>query len=276
MDTADKSAMSTALCLYHHYYIRRKPQPTLSCDLTFQLLTHPSLFEASDQYRFNTMTDYYWTEIGKVFRDCYPEQSLELVEPMLSHFGVDGVIFDVYSQTCSVLDEIMKQYPVDVWERVSKLLENQTPSSRTVALEHWLREGSTLAREGKGALTLIPLEKIEKIWEWIDEDVKERAWYFAYRLVPQTLSIEEWPTSLTRETLIRYGERKDVRGGLGSNCSTEMWNGPASLHYKNKQQKLLHIKDEEDNEYVKRWIDEFVAGLEKEIERAKIDEEGMF
>ena len=27
MDTADKSAMSTALRLYHHYYIRRKPQP---------------------------------------------------------------------------------------------------------------------------------------------------------------------------------------------------------------------------------------------------------
>ena len=55
-----------------------------------------------------------------------------------------------------------------------------------------------------------------------------------------------------------------------------MWNGPASLHYKNKQQKLLHIKDGEDNENVKRWIDEFVEGLEQEIERAKIDEEGMF
>ena len=47
------------------------------------------------------------------------------------------------------------------------------------------------------------------------------------------------------------------------------------MHYKNKQQKLLHIKDGEDNENVKRWIDEFVEGLEKEIERARIEEERM-
>ena len=182
MDTADKSAVSIALHLYHDYYVYDKPEPTLPPDLTFQLLTHPSLFEASDQYRFNTMTDYYWTEIGKVFRDCYPEQSLELVEPMLSHFGVDGVIFGVDSKTCSVLDEITKQHPTEVWGQVIKLLEDRKPSSRMIALEHWLREGS-LVREGKEALTLIPREKI---WKWIDEDVKERAWYFAYRLVPQT------------------------------------------------------------------------------------------
>ena len=272
MDTADKSAVSTALRLYHHYYIRRKPQPTLSCDLTFRLLAHPSLFEASDQHRFSTMTDYYWTEIGKVFLHRYPEQSLELVVPILSHFGERGGLVGIYSKTCSVLDEIMKKHPTEVWESVSKLLEDRKPSSRMIALEHWLREGS-LVREGKEALTLIPREKI---WKWIDEDVEERAWYFTYRLAPKILSVEDWPTSLAREVLVRYGEQKDVRGGLSLNYSTDGWSGPASLHYQKKKQKLLHIKAEEDNENVKRWIDEFVAGLEQEIERAKIDEEGMF
>ena len=48
-----------------------------------------------------------------------------------------------------------------------------------------------------------------------------------------------------------------------------------SLHYQEKQQKLLDIKDGEDNENVKRWIDEFVEGLEQEIERARIEEERM-
>ena len=141
MSANDKAAVSTALCLYHGYYVAEKPEPTLPPDLTFQLLTHPFLFEESDQQRLDTMTDFYWTEIGKAFLHRYPERSLELIEPMLSHFGEAGVIFDVYSQTCSVLDEIMKQHPTEVWESVSKLLEDRKPSSRTIALEHWLREG---------------------------------------------------------------------------------------------------------------------------------------
>ena len=273
MSANDKSAVSTALHLYHDYYIFGKSEPTLPLDLTFRLLSHPSLFEESDQYRFDTMTDYYWTEIGKAFLDCYPKESLELVEPMLSHFGEAGVIFDVYSQTCSVLDEITEQYPTEVWEQVSKLLENRTPSSRMVALEHWLREGSTLGGEEKGALTFIPPKKI---WKWINEDVEERAWYFASRLVPKTLSAEEWPTSLVRELLVRYGKREDVRGCLSSNYLTEGWSGSAPLHYKDKQQMLLHIKDGEDNERVKRWLDEFTAGLEEITEQARIYDERMY
>ena len=278
MNTTDKSVVSIALHLYHDYYIRRKPEPTLPPDLTFRLLAHPALFEESDQYRFNTMTDYYWTEIGKVFLNCYREKSLELVAPILSHFGETGAIVGVYSKTCSVLDEITKQHPTEVWEQVIKLLEDQTRSAREVALERWLR-GRDLSdfapmedEDKKGTLTLIPPQKI---WEWIDEDVEERAWYFARNLVPKTLSAKEWSTSLTRELLARYGEREEVRRCLRSNYLTEGWSGPTSLHYQEKQQKLLHIKDGEDNENVKRWIDEFVEGLEQEIERAKIEEERM-
>ena len=91
--------------------------------------------------------------------------------------------------------------------------------------------------------------------------------------MPKTFSTEEWPTSLARAVLVRYGEREDVRRNLRANYSTEIWQGPLSLHYKNKQQKLLCLKDGEDNENVKRWIDEFVEGLEKAIEDAKIGEE---
>ena len=273
MSTTDKTAVSIALHLYNDYHIHGKPEPTLPPDLTFQLLSHPSLFEESDQYQFDGMTDYHWTEIGKAFLHCYPKESLELVEPMLSRFGEDGVIFDVYAQTCSVLDEITKQHPTEVWEQVSKLLENRAPSLRTVALEQWLREGSALAREAKAALTLIPPEKI---WKWIGKDEEERAWYFARNLVPKTLSTEEWPTSLAREVLMRYGKREDVRRGLSSNYLTEGWNGFASLHYEDKRQKLLHIAEGENDERVRRWIDEFTAGLEEVTEQAGIYEERMY
>ena len=273
MDTADKSAMSTALRLYYHYYIRRKPQPTLPHDLTFQLLTHPFLFEASNVREFDDMDEHNWTEIGKAFLHLYPEQSLELVVPILSHFGEEGTIVGFDSQVCSLLDEITEQYPAQMWEHVSKLLEDQTHFSRTDTLEQWLKSGNPWVGEEEGTLTLIPPEKI---WEWIDEDVEERAWYFARNLVPKTLSTEEWPTSLAREVLMRYGERDDVRVCLSSNYLTEGWSGPASLRYENKQRMLLDIKDGEDNENVKQWIDEFVEGLKEITKQAEIDEERRF
>ena len=271
LSARDKFAASIALTLYYYYYVCEKPEPALPRNLTFRLLAHPALFEESNRYRFDTMTDYYWVEIGKAFLKSSPEKSLELVEPMLSHFGHHGSIFSVNSETCSVLNQITEQYPVEVWKQVSKLLEDQIDFSRAVTLEQWLREGGPSARrERKGALTLIPPEKI---WEWIDKDVENRTWRFAYRLAPKTLSAEKWPTSLVRAFLIRYGEREDARRNLRANYSTEMWQGSLSLHYENKQQKLLRLKDGEDNENVKRWIDEFVEELEEHIEHAKIGEE---
>ena len=269
LSATDKFAVSIALKLYYYHYVFEKPIPTLPRNLTFRLLTHPTPFERPDGYMLNSMTDVYWTEIGKTFIGLYPRKSLELAEPMLSHFGQAGTIFGVHSEICSVLNQIANQYPVEVWEQVSKHLEDQTNSSRVFSLEQWLREGS-LEGEGAGALTLIPQEEI---WEWVDKDMDNRAWYVAYRLMPKTLSAEEWPTSPVRAFLIHYGEREDVRRNLKANYSTEMWQGPLSLHYENKQQQLLHLKDGEDNENVKRWIDEFVEELEKDIERAKIGEE---
>ena len=216
------------------------------------------------------MDEHNWTEIGKAFLHLYPEQSLELVVPILSHFGEEGTIVGFDSQVCSLLDEITAQHPSEVWECVSKLLEDQTHFSRTGTLEQWLKYGNPLVGEEKGAITLIPPEKI---WEWVDEDVEERAPYFAYRLVPKTLSVEEWKTSLMRETLVRYSTQKDVRIILMETYSGEGWQGLTSLYHEDKQQKLLHIKAKEDNENVKLWIDEFVDGLEKAIESAKIEEE---
>ena len=274
LSATEKSAVLLALHLYHRYYIFRKPKPTLPRELTFRLLVHPSLFEEPDLHRSNTMTDCYWAKTGKAFLNRYPEKSLELVEPMLSHFGEDGAIVGVYSQTCSVLDQITEQYPAEVWKHVSKLLEDRTHFARTDSLERWLREGSALAREErKGALALIPPEKI---WKWVDEDIENRAWYLACRLVPKTLSTEEWRTSLVREVLIRYGGQEDVRKTLSSNYLREGCWGPGSLHYKEKQQQLLRLKEGEDNENVKRWINEFVDRLEEAIEYEKIYEERRF
>lgn len=275
LDETGKSAVSIALNLCDHYYIREEPETTLPIDITFRMLTHPSLFEESNKGMFDTM--YYWTEIGKAFLRLYPEKSLELAELMLEFFGIEGTIVDGFTpQTAPVLNEATRLEPEQVWKRICKYLEGPVETSkdwsRRFSLERWLRETDipTVIEKGEGALTLIPHHKI---WEWIDDDVENRAQYLAHNLVPKTILTEKWSDSLARVTLVRYGAREDVRRALISNYLTGVSWGLMSSNYEVKKQNLLHIKNSENNENVKRWIDDFVDVLEREIEHAKIDEE---
>jgi hypothetical protein len=270
----DKSAVSTALSLSHRYYDQRKSDIVLPRDLTFRLLTHPLLFGELDKGLFNQMTDYHWTEIGKEFVQLYPEKNLELAKIMLAHFGEKRSIVGNYSKTCSVLTELTKRHPIQVWKSVSKHLEARDNFLRMFALEKWLREGdiSTTKKE-RGALTLIPREKI---WEWVDGDVENRAEYTAFSLIPKKHLAEEWQTSLVRAFLKRYVMRENVRRALMGNYLAGVSVGPVSSNYERKKQDLLRIKNIEDDKDIKLWIDDFVDGLEKEIERAKVEEEREF
>ncbi len=274
LNNTDRSAVEIALKLFSNYYISRKLKPTLPCELTFRLLSHPELFKESDDYRYDTMTDFYWTETAKELLYFHPRKALELVQRMLIPFGSDRTIFDAFSQSCSFLTEATKKYPAEVWEYVSKYLGDRGNFSRTMSIGRWLKEADLSETEKeKGALTLIPREKI---WEWVDGDIENRARYLAREFVPKTLLIEEWHDSLARDLLVRYGDREDVRGTLISNYSTEVFWGSASLHYEEKLRKLVDIQDTDDDKKVNYWIDEYILFLKEQIEDAKIREERMF
>ena len=270
---SDELAVPIALKLYYFYYVHGKQKVILPCDLTFQLLVRPARFENLIPNQMNSMTGHYWTEMANAFLNLYPKKALEFVERVIPHFGKKGTIFGTFNtKAFSVLTELAKRHPEQVWKYVSKRLEE-----RDFFLEKWLKERdsedpSSTAKE-KGALTFIPREKI---WEWVDENIENRAWYFAYRLVPQTLSADEWPNSLARAILVRYGEREDVRRNLKANYSTEVYWGERSLHLDEKREKLLRIKADEENRNVKQWLDEYIEELEKDIEHARIEEEREF
>lgn len=273
LNCADELAVSVALKLYYFYYVHDKQEPDLPRELTFELLARPASFENLIPNQMNSMTDHYWTDIANAFLNLYPEKDLEFIEQVLPHFGKEGTIFGTFNtETCSVLTELTKRHPEQVWKHVSKRLEE-----RDFFIESWLKDGNTIGSfstaDEKGALTFIPREEI---WEWIDEDVENRVWYFAYRLIPKTLSEDEWRTSLVRAFLVRYGQREDVRRELYANYSTESWRGELSLHLESKKSKLLRIKANEEDKNVKQWLDEYVKGLKEGIERAKIDEEREF
>ena len=273
LNCSNELAVPIALKLYYFYYVHGKQEVTLPRDLTFQLLVRPARFENLIPNQMNSMTGHYWTEIANAFLNLYPEKDLEFVERVIPHFGKKGTIFGTFNtKAFSVLTELTKRCPEQVWQHTSKRLEE-----RDFFLEKWLKEGDSedpfSTAEEKGALTFIPREKI---WEWIDGDVEDRAWYFAYRLVSKTLSAEEWQNSLVRAFLVRYGDREDVRRNLSANYSTEMWKGLRSLHFEAKKDKLLRIQVNEDDKNVKRWLDDYIQRLEEEIEHARIDEEREF
>lgn len=274
LNVIDRSAVDLALKLFYNYYISRKSKPTFPCELAFQLLSHSELFRKSDNYRYDTMTDFYWTEIAKELLYHYPRKALDLVQLMLVPFGSDRTIFDAFSQSCSFLTEATRQYPTEIWGYVSEYLGRRDNFSRTMSLGRWLREADLSETEKeKGALTLIPRENI---WEWVDRDVENRAWYLASEFVPKTLLIEEWHNSLARDILVRYGDREDVGSTLISNYSTEGFWGHASLHYEERLKELTDIQNSDNDEKVDRWINEFISFLEEQIEHAKIREERMF
>ena len=268
----DKSSVALALNFFHRYHVFQKPKPCFSLELTFRLITHPVLFKGTGASRSDTtMTAYYWTEISRAFLYLCPEQNLELAELMLYYFGEDGSIVSRYSRTCSVLDEITEKCPAEIWEKVGSLLVNHEYSSKKFALEQWLREGSSWGREeAKPALLHIPRKLV---WKWIGEDIENRAWYFADRLVPKTQSVKEWKASLVREFLVRYGSQEEVRHSLMRNYLSGVSFGPASSKLEEKKEKLLQIKDIDGNENVTRWVDEFVAGLEAQTGWERMREE---
>ena len=271
LESTETSAVAIALKLYHRYYILNKNEQVLPLDPTFQVLTHSSVLE---EHQTDSMMTYHWTKIGKMFIHHHPTKALELVERMLVHFGKKGALFDVYSQTNSILTEMAKQAPVAVWKRVSNALEDSEDFWRTRAFEKWMRETDlSETKKGTGALTLIPPKNI---WEWIDEDVEKRARSLARGCVPKTLAAAEWGDSLARKILVRYGNREDVRSALISNFFEGVTMGLKSENYQAKKQKLCRIKASEDNENVKQWVDEFVAILEVEITNAKMYEEREF
>lgn len=260
--------ISIALDLFQFYYLRKESKHVLPEELTLRLLNHPLLFRTSETGSRNQMDDYHWAEISKRFVELYPLRSLEVADKMIEHFGEDGTIFEgFHSQTQSVLNVITRQYPHEMWKEITQYL-GPPIDSRAIDIQQWLRGGEFFEAK-EGVLTFIPLETI---WEWVDEDVKNRAQYVA-SFVPKGLFREEGKICLAREVLVRYGAREDVRSNFTANFMSEGWTGPTSLHYQKKKEKLLEFKKGENNENVKRWIDDYVTLLDGEIERSRIEEE---
>jgi hypothetical protein len=261
----ERSVISLALELSHFYFLGQNR--ALARDLTFSLLTHPLLFQQRDG-PIDTMEEFHWMKIAESFIRDYPERNLDLAELMLSKIDVKGGIIGHYhSTTLAILNQITMSNPAGVWRIATKYL-GPPIDTRAFKIKTWLH-GEGLFENSEGVLSLVPLEEL---WAWVDADVEKRSWYLA-NFVPKTLTREHGKVCLAREVLIRYGAREDVRHNLEANFSSEGWTGPASQHYAQKKKGLLDFREGEENPNVKRWIDDYVESIDRQMEHAQAEEE---
>jgi hypothetical protein len=163
---------------------------------------------------------------------------------------------------------------LEMWKKVSAYLV--VPSDlRSWSITSWLqgrnrRYGHDMKKDSRTALEFVPLELI---WTWIDEDVGNRGWYFAYSMVPKELFREQDGHCLAREMLVRYGHLEPVRSNFGCNFTSGGWSGPSSLHWAEQKRMLEDFKKTEDNQMVRQWIDEQIESLDQQIEHARVEEE---
>ena len=262
-------AVSNALDLFYMYYRMDADSPPMPVEVAFDIIGHETWFQPSENRRQGVR--HHWSEIAKTVVKDLPQNALKLAKKMLFSFGKTGTIVDRYGFNPivhEILDEIAKRFPEDVWHLV---IQHIGPPIDTPAfyIREWLRGEDRFDRGKDGALNLFPPKRI---WQWVNEDVENRAWYLA-SMVPKSLWHENGQVCLARELLVRYGDRDDVLRNFSANYSTEGWMGSESLHHLETKKGLLEFRKEETDPNVIRWIDQHIYWLEEDIRRAEVKEE---
>jgi hypothetical protein len=262
LGAGSQAAAACAVGLCHFYYLMGERKPEIPKGLVFDVLTAPALFAPSEDRSNATREDYEWTEVATAYADQYAERAVDLVNLMLEHFREDGTIVGAYhSQTNKVLDEVLRRHPIELWQRIAAYL-GPPVDSRAFHIHRWLRDG---------ALASVPADPV---WRWVEQDVETRARYVA-EFVPSAFPGDDKAVS-AREVLVRYGSREGVRSSLMANFSTETWWGPESSHAQQKLDRIRSWREGETNANVLQWLNEYMASLERRVERAKVEEEREF
>jgi hypothetical protein len=268
-------SIHTALELFDTYYFREGQGAFLPDELTFRLLTHSHFCETPQNRLRNQSEEWHWIGVANGLLRKYPQYGLALAEVMLENFGNHNAIFNnSHSSTQGVLDILARQQPHEVWQLITRYI---TPpgGSQAFRIMHWL-PWEIFTAEAEKPQGESPKVSLDKLWQWIDEDVEHRAHYIA-RFVPKGWIKLGNGLNLAREILLRYGTRQDVRSSLIANFSSGNFIAGSFVAYlQRKKQEVFAYKEGETNRNVLRWIDEVLEGLEHQLEAAKIREERMF
>ncbi|MBN1594047.1 MAG: hypothetical protein JW941_12460 [Candidatus Coatesbacteria bacterium] len=269
------SAISAALGLFRLFYLEREDRKQLPQRLTARLLSHPSFLETGNRplNGRDSLLEYEWADVGREYVKQHAERALALGKALLRHLGKGIILERLDSEALSVLNMILERFPKEMSLEITRRL-GPPFDELSYDISEWLR-GSDRGPMHDGKRPAIYLMDIKAIWGWVEQKIEERAWFLAYRLIPDEIFHGSGDASLTREMLKRFGRRRDIRDNLTANLGCESWCGEASEYLHRKQDKLREFMRNEDDPNVLLWCNEYLEELKHEIERHSILEERM-
>jgi len=265
VDQPDETSVSILAELTDHYYTESKNKKICPEILLFRILTFPGFFVKNS----NTMLDYHWGKIAKLFMDQYPERHLELFSAILDNMhNLSGS-----RQLChpsQIADSIAQAHPAAAWKIVTSHIEREDENGYYVL--GWLSDEIGFEEDIKG--NAIRLFDPYAVMEWVSEKPETRVRLIAHCL-PKTLDNDDGG-ALTRLFIDKYFDNEDIAHGLISHFWTGGWSGPESAYLMRKRDKARMWVSEIKSENIQAWLSMYIDALTKGNIRAEIDEERRF
>ena len=212
------------------------------------------------------MYGYYWYQVGEEYIAQYPDDSLKLLEALLSNFS-NWDLNQGRDDIEKLASKIVEDMPDQSWQIISKFLEGN--DTRCFQINHWLGDPAFEDRGGHGPIRHIPAENII---EWIKNDPENRVWKICHAL-PKTLDDE---SNLTAIFIEEFADDPDVAGSIMSHFYTGGWSGPESAYLENKRNKARHWSGNTESIKIRLWLDRYIDSLTRRIDSARIQEEREF
>ncbi|HEV2174983.1 MAG TPA: hypothetical protein VGR71_15525 [Nitrospira sp.] len=239
-------------------------------DLCYRALSHDALFAASESGRVDTMIDFHWNGLAKLFLKSDPSKALMLAELVIRQFGRAGTIFGEYQpQSLEFLENVVESFPAETWRAVADCLVPPL-NERAWDLLRWMRGSEH--RRGKSVVPAFERFPKDAILDWVSADPKKRAIVIAH-FVPPTIADAGFKDTMAYAILDKYGHLREVRSAFHANFNTGSWWGPASQHFRQKRSQLEVAQSAETNTNIKRWFEEQIAGLDEMIRQEEAREE---
>lgn len=257
---------SNAVQMCHSFYIEKDDAKPLPEDLVFALLTTDAMADG----RVVHSASYYWSRLAKAFIQQFPNREWDLFGKVI-RISMRGwsILKELDTNKEAILTTSMRENPSMAWASIVDAYREAR--ERGMWLSHdWLASGGHRVISGNDAG---PIQFIQGdvLFDWVDEDVEEHG-YWLTSVLPKTLDKSN-AGRLTRDFLARYGKHESVRDRLYSHFHSRGWSGKASDHCRKLREQARLWRVDEKNGTVIRWIDDYIEGLNYDIERAEIEEE---
>jgi len=262
LSSSEKDDAFVAIEIFAAIIRREEPANEGDIETCQEILNNPALYHRGAESTVDTMVDFHWNECAMYLASQDDARALCVARTVIANFGTTGTIFGGHHpQSLEFLDEMLKRHPRELWKSIADCITVPL-DERSFDLMQWLRAEDRPASAGRQpSFEMLP---VQDVLDWIKSDINRRAAVIAH-FAPPALDNGGLRPSLGRTVMEEFGNLKPVRQAFHANFQTDSWSGPTSVHLTRKRAKLVELRASETNANVRRWLNEAIDTLEKEI-----------